>query len=318
MIPSFFKAHATVQEHATLNIGVRELLHKKMAKYEKARDHSRVHTSDITRKDFCAREFALCDLTNKKPAGQFIGTSLQATFDLGRSLQDLLNQSWGVDWCVGTWECLHCLKIFKFQKRPEQCDQCGHRYFRYKEEVFVHPLYKHSCSIDYLFLRPSIGKSVPLLEVVEVKTMVKDGFKVLQAPVAEHRVQTAIYLKTIEDSKDERTKCIKTSAGRVFYICKGFGCAAPDLKENGIKDAGFSPFKEYIVTRDKVMDKLVERYYEKAAQVELFRANGTLPPGYCATSLCKKAKYCPVRKECWGGEYGSVFGDDSYKEKKEV
>ena len=60
------------------------LLHKSIAKNHKARSNKILHASDLTKDDFCAREFALYRKLEKQPPDQFVGTSLRLTFDYGR------------------------------------------------------------------------------------------------------------------------------------------------------------------------------------------------------------------------------------------
>lgn len=270
---------------------LKHLLHESMAGWEPARDHSQVHASDLTKPDFCPREFCLCDTTGKKPKGQFIGTSLRATFDLGKALQELLNHKWGAKWCMGTWKCLHCGSVYKFCHKPEACDDCLRHDFQYFEELFIHK-YGFTGSLDYIF-----HNWVGPCKVTEVKTIVKDDFKKLVAPLAEHRLRTVLYLEMALEDKT-RGKFFNKEEASVLYICKGFGAADGSLKEAGLSDSGFSPFKEYIVKRDP---ELVAPIIEKGKQVYDFRKGGVLPARICPTSLCKRAKDCPVRVQCWVG-----------------
>lgn len=271
------------------------LLHKKLAHYELARDHSRVHASDITKPDFCAREFCLCDKHSKKPKGQYINTSLQATFDLGRSLQDMLNQDWGVDWCIGTWECRFCGNKHSFQLKPDTCSHCDGQVFKYLEEVFIHPIYGYSGSVDFIFMVEG-GKYI----LIEVKTIVKDDFKKLVAPLAEHKLRTTLYLNLAKlDQSVGRKDKINIEEARILYICKGFGCKDDGLKLMGLNE-GFSPFKEYVIKAD---EKLIEPIIERGKQVAVWRdkkMDAVMPSKICATSYCQRATKCTVLKQCWG------------------
>lgn len=150
MAVSFLKKHSEIVNGAT---SLKYRLHKSMAKYEAARSIKTIHASDMTKPDFCPRRFALLDITGKKATGQFISTSLRATFDLGRALQDSLNMEWGVEWCMGTWKCRVCKARYKFQHKPSEC-VCGHNLFRYDEEKFVSKYAGYSGSIDYIFKTP--------------------------------------------------------------------------------------------------------------------------------------------------------------------
>ena len=270
-------------------------LHGSMARWEKARDVRVIHASDITREEFCPREFAFLDITGKAPKGQFVGTSLRATFDLGCALQNKLNQDWGKRWCIGTWVCDVCGQEHTFQHCPEKCDACGRTSFMYKEEQFISDEFGYSGSIDFIFDYAKIMK----YRIVEVKTIVKDDFKDLKAPLAEHADRTKLYMHLVDGCDDPRSEMIDTDTAIILYICKGYGCLDKTLKDQHIADSPFTPFKEFFIKRD---DKVLTGFLKKAKAINTFRAGGKIPEGECSTLFCKRAKICVVKKECWGVE----------------
>ncbi|NIT54898.1 MAG: hypothetical protein GWN00_01220 [Aliifodinibius sp.] len=227
----------------------------------------------------------------KDSSVMLIGTSLTATYDLGKSLQDYLNQEWGVEWCIGTWKCRYCGLDYSFTLRPKNCERCKHEYFSYFEEVFENSEYGVTGSVDFI----DAGYS-PRYRMTEVKTIVKDDFKKLSMPLAEHRLRTQIYLELIAKSSDHRTSRLHAGKASVLYICKGYGVSDPTIKEYGIQDQQFSPFKEYVVERNT---EAVKPYLEKAREVVLFQQKKQkLPEPMCPNDYCSRAKKCCVVKYC--------------------
>jgi hypothetical protein len=281
-------------------ISLKGLLHSEIAGFENARCHKTLHASDVTReeKEFCPREFALMDMTGKKPKGQFIGTSLRTTFDSGDALSDLVREKWLRRHAVGSWRCLKCGVIHSFCLVPTKCgiENCNSRLFKYKEEVFINPVTGLSGSLDLLVAFPK----VPLLFMVEVKTIDKDQFKELLVPKAEHRTRTNLYLRLIENSLHPKKHRINTSKAAVLYVCRGFGVKDTTLHGLGVKDAAFTPFKDYWVKRD---DEETDYLWGRAAQLQIFRKHGIIPGRICPSFMCKRAQGCNMTHECFTDQY---------------
>jgi hypothetical protein len=153
-----------------------------------------------------------------------------------------------------------------------------------------------SCGIDML-LALGGGKLVPY----ELKTIDKEQFKTLAAPLAEHRIRTNLYLRIIAESASKWAQQIDTTRGYVLYVSKGgFGCADATLKPAGINES-FSPFKEYAIKRD---DDLTDDYATAARIVKDFRdGKSVMPTGICPTALTKRALHCPFKVKCFDGSY---------------
>ena len=129
------KALAKVAQATTLL----DLLHKRLSAFEEARSHHQIHISDMS-EGFCAREYALLDLTKKKPKGQFVNTPMRVAFDNGMALHDLCRNKWLKDDVVGAWHCRVCHHVVHFCKRPvEACSKCHKKLWEYKEEEFRDP-----------------------------------------------------------------------------------------------------------------------------------------------------------------------------------
>ena len=278
-------------------------IHRRLSGWEEARSKTLIHASDLTKEHgFCPREIALLTITKKKQKGSFIGTSLRTTFDMGEALHDLLREKWGLHEAVGTWRCLRCGTLHKFCKKPSTClhpylnQECGNKVFSYKEETFHVDSIGGVGNMDMLV---DLGESK--LRVVEIKSIDKDQFKALEAPLAEHKWRTNLYMRMIEQSTHPNKTAINCTEGLVFYICKGFGVKDESLSKAGIKDGGFSPFKEFWVKRD---DSTTQDIWMKAELLHQFRVgDGKMPKGICPTGLCKRAQECPAVQACFSGQY---------------
>ena len=276
---------------------LRYLLHEHLNQKEPHRGVANVHASEVTKEGFCPRFYALVDAAQVKLPGEWVNTSEQVTYHLGRVLQDSV-----VHWfaemgrAVGHWRCLACGKLAEFQKRPAKCDKCSCRGFRPEEVRFASAKSGVSGGIDML---AEVGNK--LLRVVEVKTIDKEAFKALAGPLAEHRQRTALYLQLIAECDHPWAKRVDKAHADILYVSKGgYGCADDELRKWGLAET-YSPFKRYTVGRGDADNAEICRV---ATVVKKFRDGVEgMPDGICATALDKRAKQCPARKECFSGDY---------------
>ena len=295
---TFFKKLRDVLPHKDLKF----LLHEHLHVRDPHRGVKTVHASELTHdeREFCPRFYALADVTKAKLPDRWLSTSESVTFAMGKWLQDQV-----VHWfaemgrAVGHWVCVSCNQLHEFQLRPVKCKSCGSRVFKPEEVRFVSAKSGASCGVDML-----INTGKPLLVPVEIKTMDKDVFKALVAPLAEHRLRTTLYLRIIAESGHHWANRVDTSMAHVLYVSKGgFGCADPQLKTWDIYEH-FSPFKSYEVPRN---DKLAEPQSRLARVVKQFREGKVgMPAGVCPTAMTKRAKICPLCKACFAGDYPPV------------
>ena len=297
MAISFLKKHSATVPSRSLKY----LLHNHLAGPDDGRPFVNIHASELTKPEgLCPRLYALADVTKAKPKGQWLTTSEQVTFRIGRELQDAV-VNWFADMgkAVGHWKCTACGVLLEFQLRPVKCATCGNGHFLPKEVRFKSEINGASCGVDML-LAMGDTKLVP----VELKTMDKDQFKDLKAPLAEHRLRTNLYLRLIKESAHVWSNQVDVTRAIVLYISKGgFGCADPQLKEWGLYE-GFSPFKEFEIKRiDKETDYLARR----AKVVTDFRAGKFgMPSGLCTTAMGKRAMGCQLKGVCFGGDHPPV------------
>jgi len=254
-----------------------------------------VHASEVTRENpaFCPREWALYNLTGKRGKDTSITAASQLTFNVGHLYQRIVTDLLG-KLAVGHWRCHGCGRVHEFTRRPDCCGKGYH----YEEVRFTSRSSGASCGVDILAQLPGREK----LTVVEVKSEKQDEFKKLVMPRAEHRARTSFYLRIIQESGSMYKKVIDTTEARVLYVSKG-GWGQKDtsiLKWKVPHDGAWSPFKEYVVTRD---DALTLPYWEAARRLHEFRTKRIMPVGICGTQFCQRAKSCPVVGACFAGDY---------------
>lgn len=263
-------------------------LTKRMGAHYPERSHKVVHASDITKDNFCPRQYALMDKLKVERPPRYINTALRATFDVGNATADLVREKWMADMAVGNWRCRKCGLFFSLCHRPSAvCKMLGPCDFMYEEVNFVDPDSKVSGSIDVL-----VDLSAPTYFITELKIMNPSDFDSLKAPLHEHRLRTALYLYLAAQDWSAHQGRVNVEYAKVLYVSRGFGKKG-DLGQ-------ITPFKEFMVTRD---DKSLAPYLDKAKKVEIFRSvGGDIPHGICPNPGCVTAKGCPVAEACFAQE----------------
>jgi hypothetical protein len=165
-----------------------------------------------------------------------------------------------------------------------------------------------SCGVDLLLEMPGEAKHT----VVEIKSMDKDVFKTLVAPLAEHHTRTKLYLRSLAESSQPWTKLVDHSRAFILYTTKGgYGTSCEEVMTWEFWDSPFSPFKDYIVERD---DASLDQVVASALEYKVWRdqydeateagdqeglAEIPLPERICASSLDKRAKKCSCLSPCF-------------------
>lgn len=287
---------------------IKFLIHKELAGWEKARNDGVVHASDLMKDlEFCPREWALRRETGVKPKDQFIGTALKVTFAHGRDVEHHIRNDWLRPYVVGNWRCDVCgHKHDVFGKYPKvNCPSCNFKRWEYMETNFVSPHTGITGGIDCL-----VDVNEPKHRILEIKTMDKDEFKKLVAPLAEHKARTSLYLRLADESHLDESSKVNTKEAHIIYVSKSYGFKDESLSEAGIKDSPFSPFKEFVIQRD---DSLTENVLIRARVVHLFHQDKAIgmPCGICTNGLEKRAQQCSAVKACWNGQHPATL---SWKE----
>lgn len=288
-------------------VSVKHMLHQRIAGWESPRSHETLHASDLMKdKEFCPREHAFLTMGIVKKKAEFIGTALRMTFDHGRDLEHRIRDNYLRDLVVGYWSCGVCGQQHPtFGKEPKvKCAKCGWGHqWRYVEPRFTSPYSGISGGLDLLL---DVGE--PKLRIVELKSMKDEDFKKLAAPLAEHNWRTRLYLRLADESDHHISERVNTKTAHILYCTKGFGTkeAFGNLKEEGIKDAPFSPFKEFVVTRD---DAQSDVQVARARALHVWKQNPTagLPCGICHNGLTKRAQGCLAVGACWSGQYPATI-----------
>jgi hypothetical protein len=298
MAVTFLKKAKDLQPKRTAKF----FLHHHLAGFDKARSMKVLHSSELTKPEgFCPRSYALHDATGIKPKDRWLSTSEQVTFQMGRDLEhNVVNWFGDTGRSVCHWKCLACGTMHMFQLRPSVCAQCNSTRFDPNEARFESAITGASCGVDML-LALGGGKYV----VHELKTIDKEEFKALVAPLAEHRLRTNFYLRIVGESASPWAAQVDSSRAYILYVSKGgYGCADPGLKQSGIKEQ-FSPFKEFEIARN---DAQTEDLARRAKVVKDYRAGAVgMPCGICPSALTKRAAQCTWKNACFGGEHPPVY-----------
>lgn len=286
-------------------VSVKNLIHSRLAGYEAPRSNERLHASDLMKdKEFCPREHAFLRMGVAKKKAEFISTALRLTFDLGRFYESQIREVYLRDIAVGYWACGICGHTHStFGKEPKiKCPQCGwgHKW-EYQEPRLTSAISGISGGIDILI---DVGE--PKLRLVEIKSMDKDEFRKLEAPLAEHKWRTTLYLRLAEEDSGPISGRINCKVGHIIYVSKSFGFKDTQLKADGIKDAAFSPFKEFEIVRDDSMSLIT---HEKAKALKVWADDNSkgLPCGICPNGLSKRAQGCTAVTPCWSGSYPATI-----------
>lgn len=274
---------------------------------EAPRPHDKIHASDLFMEhEFCPRERAFMDLGLSKASGSFIGTSQRITFQHGRDMEWRLRNEWLRPYALGHWSCMVCGHLHQqFCKAPtHKCPSCGWQHWEYSEVRVSDPVSGVSGGVD-VFL--GVGKDSHYL--VEVKSMDKDEFRKLSAPLAEHKARTSLYLYLTQSSTLPWKKSIHKT-GVILYTSKSFGFKDTTLKAAGIKDAPFSPFKEFRVPMDPSLFVSALNRAEALTKWREMLASKTptwLPCGICSSGLSKRAQSCSAISPCWSGTFPATI-----------
>jgi hypothetical protein len=283
---------------------IKNMIHKRLGGWEEARKSSHIHASDLMRESsYCPREQYFINIGVAKKKDEFLGTAMRLTFAFGRHIEESITNDWLRDVVCGNWKCGVCSSVYpSFGKYPTvACSKCGYKQWKYKETRFLSPVSGISGSVDAFI---DVGDKK--LRLLEIKTIAPDAFKALQAPLAEHRFRTALYLKLVSESELVESERINTQEAHILYIMKAYGIADPSIKEAGISDSGFSPMKEFVIKRD---DSLLTTNINKATVLHRCRQDPNLgvPKGVCNTAFEKRAQQCCANKPCFSGQYPGKF-----------
>lgn len=288
-------------------VSVKRLLHRAMAGYRPQRSQKIVHASDLTKvgeDEWCPRQFALMDITKMKPKPEFLSTSMCHTYDHGRAMQARLNNVYLREFMIGDWRCSSCGNVKAHCRAPKgSCGLSGIScVWEFAEPRVRDPASKISGGLDgFLYVQEQKSR------LIEVKTMVKEKFDKLEAPLWEHTLRTQLYLRLIEWDLAPWTETVNTDRAHIVYFSKSHGPKSEEVATYGFKDAPFSPFKEFEIhapMEGSDQDNMIRSIRSRALALAKYRKDKKLMPcGICENAFVKRAQYCPAAKECWGGKF---------------
>jgi len=251
-----------------------------------------LHASSLTRPkpEFCPREAAIMMALKRQEDPQHIGMATRVAFDIGEAIHDMVRDKWLRPYAVGNWECWKCEYTHQFSRVPksDKCPGC-HEYttWIYRELVAVGTTLPVTGSLDVV-----VDLGMPKHFLTEVKSIDKDQFNQLAAPLAEHRVRTNLYLHLVADSDVPWKDSIDLTRAKVLYVSKGYG-------QKNIQGT-ISPFKEFDVV---YTPESIAPYLAKADLLKQYIDHGKMPKGICPTSFVPRVKACHCPKECWGTQF---------------
>lgn len=270
-------------------------LHKALRSSKPGRDLKNLHASDMT-KGFCPRERLIRVIKGMEPDKEHINAPQQMVFDLGNAVESIVvRRAAEAGIAYGDWQCPRCDLIYRWRTRPERCTDCGSQSFVYRTRRLYSEKSGISCGIDLL-----VRLSPDRLTCVEIKTMQKDDFKKLVAPLAEHKLRTNLYMRIARESADEGAKMIDHEQALVLYVDKGgYGILDGTLLVWKMGDK-FSPFKEFVVKRD---DSMTDEMSIRAAAYKQALLTKTICAGICTGPVDGPAQKCRVAKDCFSGAF---------------
>jgi hypothetical protein len=263
----------------------------------KGRSREVLHASDVTKTDFCPRQWALLDIKDVPASTEYVTVALDATFQMGLATERQLIEHWGDGFVYGNWRCRLCGEYRSHTKKPGgSCKDGRTHWWAYEQMVFNVPQYGLSGSVDAIF---DVG--APRYTMTECKIITPDEFDKMTAPLPEHRLRTNLYMKMAAESDDAYKDRFNLTEATVLYVSRGHGKMNSQWNE-------VLPFREFTVQRD---DESLTTTLQKAKALKLFRETKQLPTGICKTALDKTAKNCSCCKECFSGQYPATvaWGD---------
>ena len=284
---------ATYPKHSIIGV-----LKRQLGGQQPGRSMKIVHASDVTKVDFCPRRWALFDLFEKEAQPQYVATAMDVTYQMGFHAETLVVEEWAGDAVVGNWKCRWCDEQRSMVPKPsgyckvvpESAIPIRRHWWKHLQMVVEAPEYGIQGGIDALF---NIG--APQLTITEVKTMNPTEFEAIVAPLPEHRLRTNLYMWILANSKHPFKDKINVQEARVLYISRGYGKLNAEWNE-------ILPFKEFVVKRN---DLDLNEFLKRAKALKVFRDQGLMPSGICATALDKIAKSCSVCAPCFSGKYSA-------------
>lgn len=242
------------------------------------KEYPYVHVSSL--EDFCARRSSLLILHSKNIHKNITGGH-RVTFAQGRAIESFVLESLfdvlGKDRFVGSWSCSCGHHKSTGLWNDSKCEKCGHGLENYKEYSLVSDEYNIVGNPDFIYIGPK-GNGV----IGEIKSMNKEQFSSLTAPLPEHLRQATKYYFLAKNKKVKVSKYI-----HFIYVQKEWKFG--------------SPYKTFeIDASEEKYEKLFNEAVEDVKPVKNFIETGLLPERIlCKSPMGSIAKQCSVVNECF-------------------
>lgn len=256
------------------------LVYNRLMRTERDRDCDPIHASDLTKKDFCAREIWLRRHHEILGRERFIPAQLGWAFKFGDFLNDVLTNDILRDTIYGEWECDRCHHRYVGMAK-DKCTKCANGRYKYREIVMTDAGLRVISSKD-LFLAHNNA-----LLMHEIKSMDKDEFRNIKAPLPEHQERTHLYMYLVRRNIAQYKALEKFLDRNYFYI--SYFCKCVGLKH---KDTGkVTPVRTFKLKYDP---KIAAPFVERARLV----AGKTIPPPISEKRAHKHCRECTAKQLC--------------------
>ncbi len=241
-----------------------------------------VHVSSLSG-NFCAREYAIAQHEDLSLFESFTGGH-KVTFRIGRAVEDHIRTSiiaeHGKPKIFAKWTC-ECGKQSRLGLYKEVQCECGKLLDVFDEPAITDEANGVSGRPDLVLYKDKT------LHIVEIKSMKKDQWDTLEAPLDSH-IKQNIFYPYLLDMYNFPVSPIVT-----FIYC------TKDFKYG-------SPYKEFrIDTSEAKYVNMRNELLAEAKQVREFLKNGVSPPRICQSEQSPLAKKCKVAFRCF-----NIYRDD--------
>lgn len=242
-----------------------------------------VHVSSLINGDWCPRAH-LISQRHQQQQFENVLPQMRIVWALGRAAEAHVRQQFirahGKHRVIGNWQCL-CGESTREGVGAEfvKCTCCGSPIETYRELVLHDAELGLVGSPDLVYVAEDGG-----YEVVEIKSIKKDGFTELTGPKFDHVMQCYGYVDFLR-----RTTGLRVG-GRVMYVAKDF--ISP-------RD---SPYREYSITpHESAAKQVLATLRQGLGEMREHAQSETLPDrlAVCASPASKRAKNCAACTLCF-------------------
>jgi len=262
------------------------------------------HPSEISG-FFCPRQWVIQERHREELKKDDTLPGSMRTFEIGHRLhemmQDFLAQ---MGLLYGKYKCVKCEEVYLGFK-PENCSKCGKSRFDYQEVEIEDEEYHINGHTDGIVVIGNLTLN-PKKYIFEFKTINSNGFRLLRAPLEQHKEQACIYMYVLNKTRKKTLRLMEEmglqgtdqykieslpfEGAIIMYIDKGQQPAdgEQDLKEYFVP---FSEMESVIEPKIPLLEEAWE-HYEK----------GTYPPRICDSRTTGHRCKCPkdILDYCFG------------------